>query len=182
MVLLGQYFGSNPQRYSNMIHHNNFLHVASARQEMRHSLWIETNRIQWWLAGRMISLPLPSWHTRSISLPVQFGTKHCPVTKEHKAWGIFSKNPLQFSSMLVKLQKRSQQGDFEHSYQSTATILLVCLSTLLPGVIGIIVRLALGTNWASSWRARAVSLKGHVSGGAPGDTEHASMLERQLAW
>lgn len=72
--------------------------------------------------------------------------------------------------MLVKLQKKSQQGTWEHSYQSTEAILPVCLSTLLPCVIGIIVRLVLETNWASSWRARAVSLKGHVSGGAPGDT------------
>ena len=38
--------------------------------------------------------------------------KRCPVTKEHKAWGIFEKSPLQFSSMLVKLQKRSQRGTF----------------------------------------------------------------------
>lgn len=152
-----------------MIHHNNFLHVALARQETRHSLWIETNRIQWWLAGRMISPSLPSWHTRSISLPVQLArTSFC--YKRTQGLGNFLENPLQFSSMLVKLQKRSQQGTSEHSYQSTATILLVCLSTLLPGVIGIIVRLELRTNWASSWRARAVSLKGHVSGGAPGDT------------
>lgn len=83
--------------------------------------------------------------------------------------------------MRVKLQKRSQRGTSEHSYQSTAAILPVCLSTLQPGVIGVIVRLELGTDRASCWRAWAVSLKGHVSGGAPGDTEHASMLERQLA-
>lgn len=151
--------------------HNNFLHVAPARQETQHSLWIETNCIQWWLVRAMISLflSLPSWHSRSISLPVQLA----PTSPRHKRTqgsGNFLENPLQLSSMLVKLQKRSQQGTSEHSYQSTAAILLVCLSTLLPGVIGIIVRLVLGTNWASSWRVRAVSLKGHVSGGAPGDT------------
>lgn len=100
-----------------------------------------------------------------------------------RTWGSgnFLETPLQFSSMLVKLQKRSQQGDFG-TQLPTASILPVCLSTLLPGIIGIIVRLALRTNRASSWRARAVSLKGHVSGGAPGDTQHASTLDRQLAW
>lgn len=152
-----------------MIHHNNFLHAALAHQETQHSLWIETNRIQWCLTQRIIPPCLPFWYTRFISLPVHLARHHA-ITKEHKAWGIFKKTPLQFSSMLVKLQKRSQQGTSEHSYQSTAAILLLCLSTLLPCVIGIIVRLELGTNWASSWRVRAVSLKGHVSGGAPGDT------------
>lgn len=130
---------------------------------------------------KKIAPSLPSWYTRFISLPVHLA-QTSPRYKRTQGLGNFLENPLQFSSMLVKLQKKSQQGTWEHSYQSTAAILPVCLSTLLPRVIGIIVRLALGTNWSSSWRVRAVSLKGHVSGGAPGDTERASMLERQLAW
>lgn len=153
-----------------MIHHNNFLHAALAHQETQHSLWIETNRIHWWLTGRSIPPSLPFFDTQDLFLCLFIWQEYHAITKEDKAWGILKKNPLQFSVMLVKLQKRSQQGTSEHSYQSTAAILLLCLSTLLPCVIGIIVRLELGTNWASSWRVRAVSLKGHVSGGAPGDT------------
>ena len=110
----------------------------------------------------MISLTLPSWHTGSISLPVQLA-RTSPRYKRTQGLGTFLENPLRFSSMLVKLQNRSQQETSEHSYQSTAAILLVCLSILLPGVIGIIVRLELGTNWAASWRALPISLKGHVS-------------------
>lgn len=87
--------------------------------------------------------------------------------------------------MLVKLQKRSQQGTSEHSYQSTAAILLVCLSTSLPGVIGIIVRLELrtklGVPLASMgrvikgtcfWR----SSRGHIT------CEHVGATARLIKW
>lgn len=93
-----------------------------------------------------------------------------PRYKRTQGLGNFLENPLQFSSMLVKLQKRSQRGDFGTQLPINCNNPPGVFVNILPGVIGIIVRFALGTNWASSWRARAVSLKGHVSGGAPGDT------------
>lgn len=65
--------------------------------------------------------------------------------------GNFIEKPLQLSSAPVKLQKRSQRGGPQHSQQSAAA-LPVCLSTLLPPIIGIIVRLGPPTNWAFSWR------------------------------
>lgn len=51
-------------------------------------------------------------------------------------------------------------GEFGTQLPIIASILLVCLSTSPPAVIGIIVRLVLGTNWASSWRARGRVIKG----------------------
>lgn len=98
------------------------------------------------------------------------------ITEEQSS-GNFLLKLLRFSSILVKLQKRSQQETSELSYQSATAILPACLSTLLPCVIGIIVRLRAGNKLGVLWRARAVSLKGRVSGGAPRD---ASMSERQL--
>lgn len=164
-----------------MIHPNNFLRVAPAQQK-NNTHQIQTTQRPDWLAGRMIPLFLcflTHWIRFSAFC---VGTNIAPITKELTAWGIVWENPLQFSSMLVKLQKRSQQGSSEHSYQSAVAILWVCLSTLLAAVIGIIVRLELRTNRAPSWQAWAVSFSGHVSGGAPGDTQHTSMSERQLAW
>lgn len=121
--------------------------------------------------GAVTHIRLTSPSAVSTALPVCLAWTPAQY-KRKQSWGNSLEKPLQFSSMLVKLQKRSQRGTSVHSYQSNTAILLVCLSTLLPAVIGIIVRLELRTNWASSWRAWAVSLKGHVSGGAPGDTEH----------
>lgn len=50
-------------------------------------------------------------------------------------------------------------------------------------VFDVIVRSEPRTNRASRWRARAVSLNGHVSGGAPGDTQHTrAATARLIKW
>lgn len=167
-MVLGQYLGSNPQRQYDPPQQLSTCHPGPSGNT---TLFMNRHKPHTVVTNRKKHPSLFAFFdTQDLFLWLFIWQEHHAITKEDKAWGIFKKTPLQFSSMLVKLQKRSQQGTSEHSYQSTAAILLLCLSTLLPCVIGIIVRLELGTNWASSWRVWAVSLKGHVSGGAPGDT------------
>lgn len=111
------------------------------------------NTVSW-----RIYFPLPCWHDRSHWMLSWH--KRRPLTKEHKALGSSPENPLQFSSMLVKLQKTPQWGVRNTTTNQLQQFSWCVCQQWCCGIIGIIVRLELRTNPASSWWAPAVSFKG----------------------
>lgn len=110
-MVRGQYLGSNPQRQYDP---QQQLSTCCRGPAGNTTLFVNRNKSHRVVTrgknGFSLSLALPSWHTRSISLLVQLAHT-LPPHKRTSGLGNFLENPLQFSSMLVKLQTRSQQGD-----------------------------------------------------------------------
>lgn len=95
-----------------MIHHNDFLRVAPARHG---NVTLFMNRNKSHTEGTCSRNNFFSFCLLDIVdafLCLFSLAQTSPRYKRTQGFGNFLENPLQFSSMLVKLQKRSQRGDF----------------------------------------------------------------------